>query len=160
MIIIVPLLAQPPVAVAELLTLGGMSTSVKIKSLEGDTSLEFFDACRDSGGVIHCKLAVCDRDFSCVGSLAFHPGESSLVEFIRRVFDVPPVYHTDREFTGDTVKGARLCIGTYDDTADIALTVFVDSSRWHMRSFLVLSQDQFRQIADELSEFFDHENAA
>jgi hypothetical protein len=45
-------------------------------------------------------------------------------------------------------------------TADIALTVFVDFLRWHTRSFLILSKDQFRQIADDLSGLFEYENTA
>ena len=132
--------------------------------------LLFSNPSRDKGGLQRCTVQVHGVGFHGEGELQFHPGEHSLVEFLRGVVDEPPRYRDDRWFGlawDRTVHGARFCIGRHDGTR-LGLSVSIRQAEtevegggppamWELTAYLILEPAQLVALANELSQLFGYD---
>ncbi len=137
-----------------------MARSVTIKSEVGTTSLTFSQFSRDADGTEHGVVSVTDAAFQGTVAFAFHPGESSLVEFFHSALDSPPVYRTDR-YWDDRRRSLHFCLGRHDESR-LGVTAYLhgNETHWRLEATLVLRPEEVARLVKNLSDFFGYDHVA
>jgi hypothetical protein len=136
-----------------------MEDSVTVESNEGSTRLKFSEFSRDADGTEHCTVSLTGAKFQGATSLAFHPGESSLVEFFLSVVSSPPVFRTDR-YWGERGQGVQFCLGRHDES-HLGLTAYLrgEATYWRLEATVVLKLEEVARLGGDLSRLFGYDTA-